>query len=313
MRSCTKSSNEMILCTMEGKPLVLSWGRTPRLDSDIRWSEVGPCLARVRSNRVLAYVGSLLRMFLDPRKVLLDSSFGILRLPRPLVLPRRFYILLSVIVATKVSHFEILCHVHGCKPTVGLFRCFYANSKNKGWTSFSRRPGSDAVCYTKPLDSLKGWNDHFFWVDAFACPASFPWHTSKSVSKDPFPHSTEFNAEHYASLVAYPAPFHKYPELFLCLVGLSRYYTLDENTYPKFLHENGEGGCFIIMPYLCYAFLSKVRIGERQRGEEEPKLLDTTVRHVVPLLLVAPDRTEGELEASVDKFFDEGGSGNQMD
>ncbi|GKC62186.1 hypothetical protein Tco_1089784, partial [Tanacetum coccineum] len=35
MRSCTKSSNEMIPCTMKGKPLVLSWGRTPQLDSDV--------------------------------------------------------------------------------------------------------------------------------------------------------------------------------------------------------------------------------------------------------------------------------------
>nr|GFB39037.1 hypothetical protein [Tanacetum cinerariifolium] len=97
--------------------------------------------------------------------------------------------------------------------------------------SFSKRQGSDAVSYTKPLDSLKGWNDHFFWIDAFACPALFPWHTGKSMSRDVIPKSFEFSTEHYATLVAYPAPFHKYPELFLCLVGMSRNYTLDENTY----------------------------------------------------------------------------------
>ncbi|GKE99210.1 hypothetical protein Tco_0022561, partial [Tanacetum coccineum] len=106
--------------------------------------------------------------------------------------------------------------------------------------SFSKRQGNDAVCYTKPLDSLKGWNDHFFWVDAFACPASFSWHTSKSVSRDPVPKSSEFNAEHYATLVAYPAPFHKYLEPFLCLVGMSRNYTLDENTYSQFLRDDDE-------------------------------------------------------------------------
>ncbi|GJZ03918.1 putative gypsy type transposase [Tanacetum coccineum] len=139
---------------------------------------------------------------------------------------------LSVIGATKVSHFEVLCRAHGFEPTVGLFRCLYVNSKNKGWMSFSKRPRNNAVCYTKPLDSLKNWNDRFFWVDAFACPASFPWNTSKSVPKNAFPTSSEFNAEHYATLVAHPAPFHKYPEPFLCLVGISRYYTLDENTYP---------------------------------------------------------------------------------
>ncbi|GKB72785.1 hypothetical protein Tco_0934197 [Tanacetum coccineum] len=56
---------------------------------------------------------------------------------------------------------------------------------------------------------------------------------------------------------------------------------------------------------------TKVRIGERQRGEDEPKLLDTTVGRTVPLNLVAPARAESELDASVDKLFDEEGSGNQ--
>ncbi|GJU59700.1 hypothetical protein Tco_1237466 [Tanacetum coccineum] len=58
---------------------------------------------------------------------------------------------------------------------------------------------------------------------------------------------------------------------------------------------------------------TKVRIGERQRAEGEPKLLDITVGRVVPLLPVARARTEGKLEASVDKLFDEGGSGNQTE
>ncbi|GJU32860.1 hypothetical protein Tco_1176449 [Tanacetum coccineum] len=70
---------------------------------------------------------------------------------------------LSVIAAAKVSHFEILCRVRGIEPTVGLFRCFYVNSKNKGWKYFSKRLDSNVVCYTKPIDSLKRWNDHFFW------------------------------------------------------------------------------------------------------------------------------------------------------
>ncbi|GJX23256.1 hypothetical protein Tco_0227701 [Tanacetum coccineum] len=77
MRSCTKSSNEMIPCTTKGKPLVLSWGRTPRLDSDVRVSKIlgfpnillisvsvpkwEPYRIRVRSNRVL-------RMLLGLRK-----------------------------------------------------------------------------------------------------------------------------------------------------------------------------------------------------------------------------------------------------
>ncbi|GJR19156.1 hypothetical protein Tco_0967683 [Tanacetum coccineum] len=218
---------------------------------------------------------------------------------------------LSVIGAAKVSHFEILCRVHGFEPTVGLFCCFYVNSKNKGWMSFSKRQDYDAVCYTKPLDSLKGWNDHFFWVDAFACPASFSWQSSKNVPNDPFPKSSEFNADHYATLVAYPAPFHKYPEPFLCLVGMSHNYTLDENTYPEFLRDNDEE--MDLLSFIRTADPTKLRIGERQSAEDEPKLLDTTVGRVVPLLPIAPARAESELEASVEKLFDEGGSGNQVE
>ncbi|GJS93901.1 hypothetical protein Tco_0800869, partial [Tanacetum coccineum] len=45
----------------------------------------------------------------------------------------------------------------------------------------------------------------------------------------------------------------------------------------------------------------------------EPRLLETTVGHTVPLLPVTPDRGASELEASVDKLFDEDGSGNQTE
>ncbi|GJQ96228.1 hypothetical protein Tco_0007367 [Tanacetum coccineum] len=177
--------------------------------------------------------------------------------------------------------------------------------------SFSKRQGNDVDCYTKPLDSLKSWNDHFFWVDTFACLASFLWNTSKSVSKDPFPRSFEFNAEHYATLVAYPAPFHKYPEPFLCLVGISRNYTLDKDTYPQFLHENGEE--IDLLSFIQTANPTKVRVGERQHAEDEPRLLDTTMGRVVPLLPISPARAESELDASVHKLFDEGGNGNQAE
>ncbi|GJZ79899.1 hypothetical protein Tco_0644736, partial [Tanacetum coccineum] len=173
---------------------------------------------------------------------------------------------------------------------------------------FSKRQGNDAVCYTKPLDSLKSWNDHFFWVNAFAYPASFLWNTSKSVSKDPFPKSSEFNAEHYATLAAYPAPFHKYPKPFFCLIGISHNYTLDEDSYPQFLRENGEK--IDLLSFIQTSGPTKVRVGERQRAEGEPKLLDIIVGRVVPLLPIAPARAESELDASVDKLFDEGGSGN---
>ncbi|GKD46399.1 hypothetical protein Tco_1271044 [Tanacetum coccineum] len=218
---------------------------------------------------------------------------------------------LSVIAAANVSHFEILCRVHGIEPIVRLFRCFYVNSKNKGWMSFSKRPDSDAVCYTKPLDSLKRWNDHFFWVNFFACPASFLWHTDKKVSMDPFPKSTEFSADDYAVLVAHPAPFWKFSEPFLCLIGMSHSYTLDEDTYPTFLHDDGTE--IDLFAFIQVADPTKVKVGEWECAEEEARLLDFTVGHVVPLLPVALARAESELEASVERLFDEGGSSDQGD
>ncbi|GKD02638.1 hypothetical protein Tco_1177612 [Tanacetum coccineum] len=61
--------------------------------------------------------------------------------------------------------------------------------------SFSKRSDTGPVCYTKPLDSLKHWNESFFWVDASAFSLSIPWHNNKTLKKDPHPTPTEFNAK----------------------------------------------------------------------------------------------------------------------
>ncbi|GJS99449.1 hypothetical protein Tco_0820619, partial [Tanacetum coccineum] len=123
-----------------------------------------------------------------------------------------------------------------------------------------------------------------FLVDilSFAFLARFPWHTAKNVTRDPTLVAADFNAQDYATLVAHPSPFRKFPEEFLCLIGLSRHYTLDEDTYPLFVDK-----------------------------DEEDMDIFITFGRTVPLLLVAPDRGESELDASVDKVFDEGDSGTQ--
>nr|GEU32901.1 hypothetical protein [Tanacetum cinerariifolium] len=56
---------------------------------------------------------------------------------------------------------------------------------------------------------------------------------------------------------------------------------------------------------------SKVEFGTIIKGEA--RLLDSTVGHVVSLLVVAHARAESELEASVEKLFDEGRSVDQVD
>ncbi|GKC22807.1 hypothetical protein Tco_1024957 [Tanacetum coccineum] len=142
---------------------------------------------------------------------------------------------LSVIGAAKVSYFEIPCRVYGIIPTVGLFRCFYVNSKKSGWMSFSKRSDNAPV------------ND-------FACPASFSWNTAKHVTRHPDPVAADFNAQDYATLVSHPSPFWKFPEVFL----------------------NG---------YLCF---------HPYPGSHQ-------------------NHAKSELEASVKRLFDEGGSGNQTE
>ncbi|GKB42400.1 hypothetical protein Tco_0887342 [Tanacetum coccineum] len=68
-----------------------------------------------------------------------------------------------------------------------------------------------------------------------------------------------------------------------------------------------------LLSFIRTADPTKVRVGARQRAEGEPKLLDTTVGRVVPILPVAPARASSELEASVEKLFDEGGSSSRTE
>ncbi|GKB38099.1 hypothetical protein Tco_0883041 [Tanacetum coccineum] len=153
---------------------------------------------------------------------------------------------LFIIGAAKVSYFEILCRVYGIVPTVGLFRCFYVNYKKNGWISFSKRSDNAPV-------------------DDFACPIFFPWHTAKNVTRDPAPAVADFNAQDYETLIGHPSLFWKFPEEFLCLVGLSCHYTLDEKTYPQFLHENGEGGQLLAAPFLCFRLrLTALKVNWKQ-------------------------------------------------
>ncbi|GKB04552.1 hypothetical protein Tco_0832695 [Tanacetum coccineum] len=58
--------------------------------------------------------------------------------------------------------------------------------------------------------------------------------------RDPSPIAAEFSAEACNFLTTHPAPFRRFSEPFLCLVGLSRYYELDDNMYPTFLTDAGE-------------------------------------------------------------------------
>nr|GEU33911.1 hypothetical protein [Tanacetum cinerariifolium] len=68
-----------------------------------------------------------------------------------------------------------------------------------------------------------------------------------------------------------------------------------------------------LLSFIRIADPTKVRIGERQHDEDEHKLLETTIGSVVSLIPVSPDRSSGELKASVEKLFGDGGSGEQAE
>ncbi|GJX90791.1 hypothetical protein Tco_0344117 [Tanacetum coccineum] len=106
---------------------------------------------------------------------------------------------LSVIGAAKVSHFEISCRVQNIIPTLNLFRMFYVPSYNAAWMSFSKCPGKKTPqCYTKPLDSLKNWNNRFFWIDEIVFPTVVDWRTS--APRDEMPAEGTYNAKNVAVL-----------------------------------------------------------------------------------------------------------------
>ncbi|GKD14397.1 hypothetical protein Tco_1198804 [Tanacetum coccineum] len=71
---------------------------------------------------------------------------------------------------------------------------FYTSSYNKGWMSFIKHSNADPVFHSKPLDSVKNWNDHFFWVDSTAFYLSVSL-KSKILSKDPLPKLSHYNTE----------------------------------------------------------------------------------------------------------------------
>ncbi|GJS48762.1 hypothetical protein Tco_0598883 [Tanacetum coccineum] len=131
--------------------------------------------------------------------------------------------------------------------------------------SFVKRSNAAPVCHSKPLDSVKNWNDHFFWVDSTAFPPSVSL-KSKILSKDPPPQLSRYDTEACDFLRTHTAPFQKFPEPFLCWVGISRYYTLDENCYPTYWDGEEEMDLFA---FIRHSDPTKVRIGERDLAERE--------------------------------------------
>ncbi|GJY73436.1 hypothetical protein Tco_0477867 [Tanacetum coccineum] len=209
---------------------------------------------------------------------------------------------LSVFGSAKVSHFEILCRVCNIEPDVSLFRYFYTHNYKNGWFGFTKRPNVRA-CYSKNLDSVKNWNDHFFWVDEFVVPANarFKWFSGSTIAKDRAPAPSEYDIGHVNTLIAHASPFLRFPEEFLCCVGISRNYLLNKDTYPRFEYEDGEE--MDLNAFIRTADPRKVKIVERARVENERPIVTVAKHRTVTLLPTSVPRSFGELSASVEREF----------
>ncbi|GJV19124.1 hypothetical protein Tco_1368144 [Tanacetum coccineum] len=187
---------------------------------------------------------------------------------------------LSVIGTAKVGHFEITSRVLNIIPTLNLFRVFYIPSYNSGWMSFSKRPGKNTLqCYTKPLDSLKNWNNRFFWVDEKVSPTVVAWR--KGAPKDGMPPADFYSALDVTTLNTRHTPFQKQPELLLCLVGLSRRYFLGDNVYPTFLYDDDRE--MDLFNLTSAPNPAKVKTGTRPRAAHKVPLLTVTANHVIDM------------------------------
>nr|GEW14193.1 hypothetical protein [Tanacetum cinerariifolium] len=82
-------------------------------------------------------------------------------------------------------------------------------------------------CYTKPLDSLKNWNNRFFWVDERVFHTVADRRTS--ATNDEMPAENTYSPEAVMVLNTHRTPIQKQPEALICLVGLSRRYFLTED------------------------------------------------------------------------------------
>ncbi|GJW71242.1 hypothetical protein Tco_0128159 [Tanacetum coccineum] len=184
---------------------------------------------------------------------------------------------LFVLAAAKVSHFEIMCRVLGHQPSLGTFRRFYSSSINNGWLPFSKR-ASVPCCTSKPLDYLKGWNDHFFWIDASVCPIFIPWYNNVSVKKDPLPSDDIVDFELLEKLDNNCTMITKYPETLMCLVGFILSFS-DPTARPTLIcRDKSDTG---LLDFVKSSDSSKIKTEERTFTPGEVPLLAETADMVV--------------------------------
>ncbi|GKE26056.1 hypothetical protein Tco_1441440, partial [Tanacetum coccineum] len=151
--------------------------------------------------------------------------------------------------------------------------------QSNGWLSFSKRGGADdPCCYSKKFDSLKNWNNCFFWIDASVCLFSTPWFNGTSVVKDSLPVDEAVDLPCVELLNENRTLIRKYPETFLCLVGLSRSF-IKTGVRPTLLYDNDEE--IGLLDFVKYVDPFKVKVRERTLADNEVPLNTKTEDRVI--------------------------------
>nr|GFC54960.1 hypothetical protein [Tanacetum cinerariifolium] len=178
--------------------------------------------------------------------------------------------------------------------------------------SFSKRQKKNTPqCYSKPLDSLKNWNNRFFWVDECVFPPAVEWRTN--TSKDGMSASGTYSVEAVRVLDTHRTPIQKQPEALLCLVGISRRYYLGDDVYPTFHYDDDrEMDLFSLIHALNP---TKVKTESRPRAPHEHPLLTLTASRVIEMDEPAVATDSSGVPSSIEKspldFADEAEASGQ--
>ncbi|GJX54258.1 hypothetical protein Tco_0282627, partial [Tanacetum coccineum] len=96
-------------------------------------------------------------------------------------------------------------------------------------------------------------------------------------------HPTALGRDKTIDQYSQPAPFRRYPECFLCLVGLSPYYPFDDNSYPAFERPDGTDIGFVGF----YKTADPRKVRRRFKGDDQVTLLESTRHCFMPLVIPA--------------------------
>nr|GEY91784.1 hypothetical protein [Tanacetum cinerariifolium] len=142
------------------------------------------------------------------------------------------------------------------------------------------RPGKNTPqCYTKPLDSLKNWNNRFFWVDKRVFPTFVDWRTN--APKDGMSAEGTYSIEAVRVLDTHRTPIQKQPEMLLCLVRISRRYYLGDELYPTFLHDDERD--MDLFNLIRALNPTKVKTRSRPHASHEVPLLTLTAPRIIEM------------------------------